>query len=406
VKILCALGRHNYGNPARGEGYEYVNFLPALRNMGHEVIFFESFSRDDYSGFVQLNKKLLEVVQLEDPDVVLCVLLGYEIWLETLQMIRATSRSVLINWSTDDSWKYEQFSRYVASVFDIYATTYSAAMRKAKRDGYDNFVLTQWGASSTLLQPPLLSAQCRYHVSFIGTCYGNRSQWVAGLAELGIVVECFGYGWKNGPVSADDIPRIIQKSIISLNLSDSGTHWNGALPTKSRQLKARIFEVPGSGGFLLTERADGLDAWYEAGKELEVFDDLPDLARKIRYYLDHPQARDRIAEAGYQRTHHQHTYEMRFAGILNQVAHLAVAKKDKVFTLDADVFGELARKHRVGALMAMVGMALRAPFILIWGRERGPRAARRLLFELSWRLFGRRVYSVSGWPGRLFYRES
>jgi len=34
------------------------------------------------------------------------------------------------------------------------------------------------------------------------------------------------------------------------------------------------------------------------------------------------------------------------------------------------------------------------------------RAARRLLFEISWRLGGRRTYSAAGLPGRLFYRES
>src|SRR5574340_921916 len=98
MKILCVLGKHNYGNPARGEGYEYVNFLPALRNLGHQVVFFESFARDAYRDFAELNRSLLETVESEKPDVVLCVLLGYEVWLETLQLIRAGSNAILINW--------------------------------------------------------------------------------------------------------------------------------------------------------------------------------------------------------------------------------------------------------------------------------------------------------------------
>ena len=44
MKILCVLGEHNYGDPGRGECYEYVNFLPALKSLGHEVVFFESFN--------------------------------------------------------------------------------------------------------------------------------------------------------------------------------------------------------------------------------------------------------------------------------------------------------------------------------------------------------------------------
>jgi spore maturation protein CgeB len=45
-------------------------------------------------------------------------------------------------------------------------------------------------------------------------------------------------------------------------------------------------------------------------------------------------------------------------------------------------------------------------FSLAFGRRRGARAARRFLFELSWRIAGARTYSASGWPGRIFYRES
>jgi spore maturation protein CgeB len=43
---------------------------------------------------------------------------------------------------------------------------------------------------------------------------------------------------------------------------------------------------------------------------------------------------------------------------------------------------------------------------LALGRRRGPRAARRLLFELSWRFAGSKTYGAAGLPGRLFYRES
>ena len=46
------------------------------------------------------------------------------------------------------------------------------------------------------------------------------------------------------------------------------------------------------------------------------------------------------------------------------------------------------------------------PCSLFWGRERGARAARRMLFELSWRLAGDHTYCAAGWPGRLFYHES
>src|SRR5450759_30990 len=160
VKILCVLGEHNYGDRSRGQCYEYVNFLPALRNLGHQVIFFESFNRSSYRDFAELNQKLLEKVQAERPDIILCLLLlGYEIWLETFALVREGCNAVIINWSTDDSWKYEQFSKFVAPAFDIYATTYPEAIVKSKGDGHSNFVLTQWAASTASLAEPLPSRE-------------------------------------------------------------------------------------------------------------------------------------------------------------------------------------------------------------------------------------------------------
>ena len=61
MKILCLFGRHNYGDPARGEGYEYSNFFPALRALGHEIELFDSFSRSEFDSFAEMNRGLLQI---------------------------------------------------------------------------------------------------------------------------------------------------------------------------------------------------------------------------------------------------------------------------------------------------------------------------------------------------------
>ena len=406
MKILCVLGEHNYGNPERGDCYEYVSFLPALRNLGHEVEFFESFNRSRYQNFAVLNRKLLETVIDDQPDVVLCVLLGYEVWQETLQLIRDQSTATLINWSTDDSWKYEQFSKLVAPVFHLYATTYTRALEKAKRDGHKNFYLTQWAANSNSMQKPLLASECKYQVTFIGTAYGKRPQLVSRLAEEGIKVECFGFGWKNGPVHSEDIPRIMRDSVISLNFGDSGIQWKGIRPVRSRQIKARIFEVLGAGGFLITENAEELRNFYSPD-EIETFEGVDELGSKIKKYLTEYAYRDRIAESGYKRTIEHHTYEIRFSKLLDAAEKMKI-KRDEYLTagIDMQMFSVIEKKHQVGIALRLFGQLWRLPFILLWGKVRGPRAARRLMFELSWRLMGRKTYSASGWTGRLFYLES
>jgi spore maturation protein CgeB len=456
MNILCVFGEHNYGDPLRWQGYEYANFIPALQQLGHELAFFESLNKTRYSGFPDLNRSFLSAIEREQPDVVFCVLMAYELWTETLEMAKDISRAFFINWSTDDSWKYRQFSRLIAPAFDLYATTSSAAFARAQRDGLDNFYLTQWAAAGARLQEPLAADQCRYPVSFIGSRYGNRSEWVNRLRDRGIDVACFGHGWEQGVVASEDIPKIMRESVISLNFGDSDVVMEGFLPSKSRQIKARVFEVPGCGGFLLTQPADDLDRYYALGAEVVTFDGLEESVRKINYYLTHPGERDRIAWAGHVRTRTDHTYEARFSQMLQQAAKkrlsaalpqsFIVQSKRKCASrpvisgaLHPDLFEQLGSKtfstgcqeipavvsrlkggpsrslddfhamalrHRQTIGLRLLRKVLTAPCVLIWGRERGPRAARRILFELSWRLCGETTYSAAGWPGRIFYKES
>lgn len=405
MKILCLLGEYNYGDPKRGKGYEFVNFLPALKKLGHEIVFFESFNRDGYKDFADLNRKLLEKVQTENPDIILSVLLMYEVWIETLQLIREGSDAILINWSTDDSWKYEQFSKLIAKPFHIYATTYPEAVSKSLKDGYNNFQLTQWAANSQSLASIVPSKECKHKVTFVGSSYGNRPKWVAALKEKGVEVECFGYGWNNGSITTEEMSRILRESIIGLNFGDSGWVMKGCIPVKSRQIKARVFEINGAGGFLFTEPSEHLENFYKPNQEIVLFEGIDDLVSKINYYLSHPDERDMIAQKGNDRTRNEHTYEIRFSNILNQAISFQKSNKTSP-RIDFKKFQQLEDLHKITPGLHLFQKIFSFPFIMLWGKHRGPRAARRFLFEVSWRIMGQRTYSVKGLPGRLFYKES
>lgn len=406
MRILSVFGRHNYGNPQREESYEYANFLPALFSLGHDVVFFELWDRTAYADFADMNRSFLQAVEREDPDIVLCVTMTTELWLETLELARAGSRAVFIHWDTDDSWKYAQCSRLIASGFDAMATTYPDVVQQAAADGLDNFLPTQWAANSAAMAEPLPASGCRHRVSFVGSAYGNRKAWVEGLTESGIEVECFGHGWPNGPVAAEEIPRIMRGSVISLNFGDSGVVVQGGGLTRSRQIKARVFEVPGAGGLLMTEPAEHLEACFRPGEEIAVFDSLDSLADGIRALLADPARRDAIARAGHARCVHEHTYEARFTALFEAAMALHGAHPAEHKGIDFAAFEAVAARHRAGPVLRLLRGLLALPCRLLFGRERGPRAARRLLFEMSWRLAGEKTYRASGWPGRLFYHES
>jgi len=393
MKILCVFGKYQYGDPSRGIGTEFASFVPALITLGHEVIHFESWDRLAYPNYGALNRALLETVKVETPDIMLAVQMNYEIFIETLLFIKKETKTATICWATDDSWKYREVSRFIGPAYHGMITTYSEVIPKYHSDGITEVLLSQWAANSQTHSEPLPASSCQYPVSFVGAAHGNRKRRIAQLRDKGIHVSCFGHGWPAGSVVAEQIPQIMQNSIISLNFANS---------KGSNQVKARTFEVPGSGGFLLTEDAPGLEKFYVKGQEIDVFVDTQILIKKIKYYLENPEKRDQIAKAGFQRTRRDHTYENR----MEQAIDFAIRAKDNclscnINSITPSIF-QLEKSHRLNLFLKLTRKILLVPCVVIWGNRRGLRVARRLVFEISWRFFGKKTFSASGWPGRMF----
>lgn len=400
MKILCVLGEHAYGDPARGEGPEYANFIPALRRLGHEVTFFESLSRKPYEDFSRLNHALLKRVEETSPDVVFCVLMHYEVWIETIQVIR-NSGAWVVNWATDDSWKYPMFSKLIGPKFDLFVTTYPQMGERYHHDGINSVCLSQWAANGDTLISSLPASACRYPVSFVGAAYGNRRATIARLRHEGIEVVCFGHGWPEGPIETKRMGEIFRESQISLNFSD-GAH--GRSDFASRQIKARIFEVPGYGGCLLTEKAPDLDRYFHVGEEILAFEGADEMIQQVKSLLSRPERRDEVARCGFERVRRDHTYERRFEELLRELPQ-RVPRRPRI-PIKWDGFEAAVRGYRTSPVLRMIRFLLVFVASLVWGKKRGPRAARRLVFELSWRLRGAWTYSAAGWPGRMFYKES
>jgi spore maturation protein CgeB len=258
--------------------------------------------------------------------------------------------------------------------------------------------LTQWAANSEWMRSPRPASECDLGVTFVGAAHGDRPARMDELVRAGIDVHCFGEGWPSGPVSQERLHDIFNRSLVSLNFAGSYGR---------KQIKARTFEVPGAGGFLLTEYAKHLEEFYRQGDEIEVFRTSKELIEKLRWILGHPEDRDRIARAGHLRTVNEHTYEARWRAILTTALARTAGRKPTLGPVEADaILDQLLAKHRRGSVLRFAAELATRPFVWIWGQERGRRAARRLLYEVMRRFAGERIFRAAGWPGRLFYRES
>jgi spore maturation protein CgeB len=397
MKILCVFGKNDYGNPSRGEGYEFRNFIPGFKALGHEVVHFDSWDRTTYKNFAELNQALLDCVEDHSPDIIFCVPLLYEIWLETLEVIKTHTQVKTILWCTDDSWKYREVSKHISHAYDRVVTTYPHILPQYQRDGISQVMLSQWAADVSTLHAPKSASQCRYPVVFVGAAHGDRKHKIRQLQKMGIEVQTFGYGWESGPVAGKSIPQIIRNAQVSLNFCNS---------KGIDQLKARIFEVPGAGGFLMTEAVDGIISCFHPGEEVEVAGSIHQMAEKIHYYLQNPEERDRIARKGFERTKKEHLYHHRFEKIMAGLSVESVKGGKKIGKPLRHCLDDAVRSHHAGIGLGLIKSIAVEPAALFIGKKRGQRLVRRVFHEIGWRFFGKKLFKASGWPGRMFYHES
>jgi len=78
----------------------------------------------------------------------------------------------------------------------------------------------------------------------------------------------------------------------------------------------RTFEVLATKSFLLTEKVDTLDKLFVDGKHLVMYSSPEEMVEKAKYYLEHDEEREKIAEAGYVEVMSNHTFQHRASYIL------------------------------------------------------------------------------------------
>ena len=81
-------------------------------------------------------------------------------------------------------------------------------------------------------------------------------------------------------------------------------------------LPLRIFDIMGSGGFLLTNYQEELEDYFKIDEDLAVYRSFDELEDKCRYYLTHERERLQILMNGYKKICQNHTYGHRVEQIL------------------------------------------------------------------------------------------
>lgn len=104
-----------------------------------------------------------------------------------------------------------------------------------------------------------------------------------------------------------DLANVYQSSKINVNITLQG----------KSSLNYRVFEIPASCGFLITDYMEDLEDNFEISKDLETYRDVEDLVDKIRFYLKNPQIAERIAINGAMKTSKKHSFTARANALLS-----------------------------------------------------------------------------------------
>lgn len=106
------------------------------------------------------------------------------------------------------------------------------------------------------------------------------------------------------------MPKVFRMSKINLNFT---------IPNIVTGIPLRVWDVLGSGGFLLTNYQAEIPFYLENKKDLVCFEDVRQLKELAGYYLSHEDERQEIARHGYETVRQYHNYRDRLTELLQKV---------------------------------------------------------------------------------------
>ena len=199
----------------------------------------------------------------------------------------------------------------------------------------ENSMYIRHAYEPTVHSPQPMSVEHGADVFMVGTGFPERIKMLAGIDWAGIDFRLFGGNWDDlgeeylgdyyTPEFLDneeEVPLYYTNSKISLNIYRTAK-WPGENvlhidPGVAYSVSPRCYEIMGCGGFLLTDSRPELLELFEDGKDMVIFDGAEDLGDKIRYYMNRPRQRAKIAASGL-RAVAEHTYVNRAAEILENI---------------------------------------------------------------------------------------
>lgn len=336
--------------------------LRALTEMGHQVVFFNSQTPaldgelarpikaaarsllpfpGKISEFVNrwaTSSRLASECARVRPDILL-VVKGANLRAAALRRIRRRANPLLVNWFGDSLLTpgIAEFVERNSALYDFFFIIDDKRALERVRVRARHVATLPFGCDPEFHRPPVLTAEERAlygsPVAFVGTVVPSREKVLQAIREFGLKIwgpprnpwgswdpnrSPLGSNWQGRPAWGKEAVKIYGASDITLDI-----HFLFGEPLPICNVTARVFEVPASGGFLLTNACDQLDRFYSVGSEMVSYRSPDDLTRLTAHYLARPEERREIAARAQRRARSEHTFRRRLEEMFEHLKHKA-----------------------------------------------------------------------------------
>lgn len=279
----------------------------------------EYYYDQDYLEGLQGDRKLVELAAEVRPDLV--VLSSYNPSkkqhpsISVLNAIRSQLQvPMLVMWSDTTTQAAVKTSSRISGLADLNVMNESG------------YLVEQFPESSNYLQLWASLDFSTFHpgdgprdipVSFLGT-----ANWYRGIRQIFLDylkqqnIPVYQAGGKDDPITLEEYADVFRRSKISINFSQS--------VGDTYQLKGRVFEILFSGAMMLESEGPETPKFFRPMIDYVPFSSKEDLADKIRYYLEHEEEREKIAQSGYQRSIKDYNHNVYWDTIVAKLHELDV----------------------------------------------------------------------------------
>ncbi len=280
----------------------------------------------------QLDRLLQEVARNYSPDLVL-VLKGETILPFTLRKIKQLPNSPTVaTWWVDNPLFYDERDRWrifpwCVPLYDhLFIFDYSY-FTPLQQEGAKKITFLPCACDPSLYHPEqaetIRQSGLQSSVCFIGAFYPKRGlllEPMSGIPNVGI----WGSGWDSFLERTRDKTGInifrgesLPAGKVSLAYQSAAIVLNSHHPqTKRAGLNTRAFESIACGAFQLMDYVPEMESLLRPGHEVVIYHSPQEAASVAKEFLANPEARQRIANQGYERVLAEHTYRHRMQTLL------------------------------------------------------------------------------------------